>query len=254
MLLENKVAIVTGAASERGIGFATARLFAEHGARVALADLAAADPAAYAARIGEAQVGEAHRGYAIDVRDGEACRALVDAVAADFGGVDILVGNAGVVHGTPIEDIDRAEYDEIMDTNLGGNFQMAQAVVPVMRKAGGGAIICVSSIAGRRGGGLFGSAHYSATKAGIFGLVRALARELAGDGIRVNAVAPGTLDNDFTRGAMTDAHKAEIAKGVPMGRLGESHEIAGPCLFLASALSSYVTGVVLDVNGGLQIQ
>ena len=249
MLLENKVAIVTGAASERGIGFATARLFAEHGARVALADLAAADPAAYAA-----QVGEAHKGYAIDVRDGDRCRALVDEVAADFGGVDILIGNAGVVRGTPIEDIDCAEYDEIMDTNLRGNFQMAQAVVPVMRKAGGGAIVCVSSIAGRRGGGLFGSAHYSATKAGIFGLVRALARELAADGIRVNAVAPGPIDNDFTRGAMTDAHKAEIAKGVPMARLGTSDEIAGPCLFLASALSSYVTGVVLDVNGGLQIQ
>ena len=250
MLLKDKVAIVTGAASERGIGFATARLFAEHGARVALFDLAQVDPAAYAAR-----VGEDHRGYVCDVADGDQCRAGAEAVVSEFGRIDVLVNNAGVVYGTPIEEIARAEYDEIMNVNLGGNFQMSQAVIAQMRRQeGGGAIVNVSSIAGRRGGGLFGSAHYSATKAGIFGLTRALARELAGDGIRVNAVAPGTLDNDFSKGAMTDAHKATIAKSVPLGRLGTGADIAGACLYLASDLAGYVTGVVLDVNGGLQIQ
>lgn len=249
MLLKNKVAIVTGAASERGIGFATARLFAEQGARVALLDLAVADPAAFAAR-----VGEGHRGYVCDVSDGDQCRATVAAVIGEFGRVDVLVNNAGVVYGTPIEEIAEAEYEAIMDVNLGGNFRMSQAVIPQMRHQGGGAIVNVSSIAGRRGGGLFGSSHYSATKAGIFGLTRALARELAGDGIRVNAVAPGTLDNDFTRGAMTDAHKATIARSVPLGRLGTGDDIAGACLYLASDLAGYVTGVVLDVNGGLQIQ
>ena len=249
MLLRDRVAIVTGAASERGIGFATARLFAEHGAHVALLDLAAGDPAAYAARIGPD-----HRGIVCDVAEEAQCRAAIESVIAEFGRVDVLVNNAGVVYGTPIDDISRAEYEEIMSVNLGGNFRMSQAVIPQMRKQGGGAIVNVSSIAGRRGGGLFGSAHYSATKAGIFGLTRALARELAGDGIRVNAVAPGTLDNDFTKGAMTGSHKATIAKSVPLGRLGTGADIAGACLYLASDLASYVTGVVLDVNGGLQIQ
>jgi len=249
MLLEGKTAIVTGAASERGIGFATARLFAAQGARVALLDRATAAPHSFAARLGTA-----HLGLACDVADGDACRRIVAAVGERFGHIDILVNNAGIVYGTPIEDISKAEYDEIMGVNLGGNFQMAQAVIPDMRRQGAGAIVCVSSIAGRRGGGLFGSAHYSATKAGIFGLTRALARELAGDGIRVNAVAPGTLDNDFTQGRMTEADKSAIAKSVPMGRLGTGDEIAGACLFLASDLASYVTGVVLDVNGGLQIQ
>lgn len=249
MLLENRVAIITGGASERGIGFATGRLFAEHGARVALLDLPATDPAGFAARLGDA-----HRGFACDVSEDEACRATVAAVIAAFGRIDVLVNNAGVVYGTPIEKISRDEYDEIMSVNLGGNFRMSQTVIPQMRRQGGGVIVNVSSIAGRRGGGLFGSAHYSATKAGIFGLTRALARELAGDGIRVNAVAPGTLDNDFSKGAMTDAHKATIAKSVPLGRLGTGADIAGACLYLASDLAGYVTGVVLDVNGGLQIQ
>jgi NAD(P)-dependent dehydrogenase (short-subunit alcohol dehydrogenase family) len=248
MLLRDKVAVVTGAASAAGIGRATARRFAREGARVALLDLMECDPAA-AAR----ELGPEHVGHICDVRDRAACAATLERVAGELGGIDILVGNAGVVFGTPLEEIDAAEYDLVMDVNLRGNFNMAQAAVPYMKQKGGGSIVMISSIAGQVGGGLFGRSHYAAAKSGIFGLAKALARELAGDGIRVNAVAPGVIDNDFTKGRMTPADKARIAKTVPLGRLGTSDDVAGTCLYLASDLSAYVTGSVLSVNGGLHI-
>ena len=251
-LLQDRSAIITGGGTPGGIGRATARLFAEHGARVAILDLAETDPAAAAA-----EIGPEHQGYVCDVRDGAACRATVEQVAVSFGRIDVLIGNAGVVHGTRIDDITRAEYDEVVDTSLRGNFQMSQAVIPHLRArgagAGAGTIVLVSSIAGQVGGGLFGSSHYAAAKSGIFGLAKALARELAPDGIRANAIAPGVIDNDFTKGRMTREIKDEIAKKVPLGRLGTSEEVAKCCLFLASDLSSYVTGIVLSVNGGLLI-
>ena len=247
-LLDGRTAIVTGAGSPGGIGRATARLFAEHGARVALLDLAETDPRGAAGAIGPE-----HRGYVCDVRDAAACRATVEAVVEAFGRVDVLIGNAGVVHGTRILDIAKDEYDLVLDVSLRGNFQMAQAVIPQMRARRAGSIVMVSSIAGQVGGGLFGSAHYAAAKSGIFGLAKALARELAPEGIRANAIAPGVIDNDFTKGRMTREIKDEIAKKVPMGRLGTSEEVAKCCLFLASDLSSYVTGTVLSVNGGLLI-
>lgn len=248
MLLKGKIAVVTGVASPRGIGRATARLFAAEGARVAVLDIDGEGCAALAA-----ELGEEHRAYACDVADRTRSGAVIDAVAADFDGVDLLVNCAGVVHGTPIEAISEDEYRAVVDINIGGNFNMARAVVPHMRRRGAGSIVCISSIAGQRGGGVFGSTHYSAAKAGILGLARALARELAPDGIRANAVAPGAIDNDFTKGRMTEAIKAEIANGVPLRRLGTPEDVAGACLFLASDLSAYVTGAVIDVNGGLHI-
>ena len=248
MLLKDKVAVITGGASEAGIGRATAWLFAAEGARVAILDLAEEDPEAAAA-----DLGEDHLGAVCDVRDRQACDRAVAAVAARLGGIDLLIGNAGVVFGTPLEEIAPAEYDLVMDVNLRGNFQMAQAVVPRLAARGGGSLVFVSSIAGQVGGGLFGRSHYAAAKSGIFGLAKALARELAPKGIRSNAIAPGVIDNDFTKGRMTAEDKARIAKTVPLGRLGRSEDIAQACLYLASDLSSYVTGQVLSVNGGLHM-
>ncbi len=247
-LLEGRSAVITGGGTRSGIGFATARLFVRHGARVAVLDLPETDSASAAADLDGDSLG-----IACDVRDKAACLAAVDHAAAAFGAPDILVGNAGVVHGTPVLDIGRDEYDEVLDVNLRGNFNMAQAVIPHMKTAGNGSIVLMSSIAGQAGGGLFGRSHYAAAKSGLFGLARALARELAPDGIRANAVAPGVIDNDFTRGAMTRADKDAIAATVPMGRLGTSDDVANVCLFLASDLSSYMTGAVLPVNGGLLI-
>ena len=247
-LLDDCKAIVTGGGTPDGIGRATARLFAEHGARVAILDLAETDPVSAGKGLGPG-----HRGYVCDVRHGDACRATVEDIARRFGRIDILIGNAGVVHGTPILDISHEEYDEILDVNLRGNFQMAQAVIPHMRARQAGSIVLVSSIAGQVGGGLFGSSHYASAKSGIFGLAKGLARELAPEGIRANAIAPGVIDNNFTKGRMTREIKDEIAKKVPLGRLGTSEDVAKTCLFLASDLSSYVTGTVLSVNGGLLI-
>lgn len=164
-----------------------------------------------------------------------------------------MIRKMGKVRGTALDAIDQDEYDEVLDTNLRGNFLMAQACVPAMRELGGGAIVCVASIAGQNGGGVFGRSHYAAAKAGIMGLAKALGRELAADNIRCNAIAAGTLDNDFTRGAMTPDYKQKIAAQVPLGRLGAPEDIANACLYLASDMASYVTGTVLDVNGGLLI-
>ena len=248
MLLEGKTAIITGAASKRGIGLATAKAFIAHGARVAITDVDAENlPKAHAA------IGDDQRAFVCDVTDAARCREVAAQVAADFGGIDILVNNAGIVFGTPILEITAGEYDTVLGINLRGNFNMAQAVIPFMREKGAGAIVCVSSIAGQSGGGVFGRSHYAAAKAGIMGLAKALGRELAPENIRVNAVAAGSVDNDFTRGRMTPEIKAAVAKNVPMGRLGTPEDMANACLFLASDLAGYVTGTVLDVNGGLLI-
>lgn len=248
MLLKGKTAVITGAGAPQGIGRATARLFAGHGAEIALVDY---DKQALADARQEFDI--PHRLYDCDVSDRQQVRTTINQIADDFGKIDILINNAGVVSPSLIDDIDEAEFDHIIDTNVKGNFMVAQAVVPHLRKQPGGAIVCISSIAGQLGGGVFGRSHYATSKAGIMGMAKAFARELAPEGIRVNAIAPGTLDNDFTKGKMTDEIKAKIASNVPMGRLGTPEELANACLFLASDMSSYVTGATLDVNGGLFI-
>ena len=248
MLLESKTAIITGAGAERGIGRTTARLFAEHGARTALLDVDE-DGVAGAAE----ELGPEHRAYACDVTDAARCVAIAGEVQQVFGTIDILINNAGVVFSTPFMDIGADEYDAVMDVNLRGNFNMAWAVVPHMRKQGSGAIVCISSVAARIGGGLFGTTGYAAAKAGIHGLAKGLGRELAPDGIRTNAIAPGFIDNDFIKGRVTDDMKKAIREKIPLARLGESADVANACLFLSSDLSSFVTGVMLDVNGGMFI-
>ena len=246
-LLSDQVAVITGAAAPQSIGLATGKLFAAQGARVALIDV---DEVV----LSQAKtLGTDHHAYVADVANKRDCDETVSLILADFDRIDVLINCAGIVQGTRVCDIGEQEYDEVLDNNLRGNFLMAQAVIPSMRGQGGGSIVCISSIAGQSGGGVFGSSHYAAAKAGIFGLAKALARELASDGIRVNAVAPGPIDNDFTRGRMTPEIKREIATRIPLGRLGRPEEVANTCLFLASDLSSFVTGTVLEVNGGLLI-
>ncbi|WHZ36732.1 SDR family NAD(P)-dependent oxidoreductase [Sagittula sp. MA-2] len=246
MLLKDKTALITGAASPRGLGKATAKLFAEHGARVAILDLDASAAEAAAADL----PGEGHIGLACNVTDKAACDAAAGAAIAAFGQIDVLVNNAGITQPLKLMQIEPANYDAVTDVNLRGTLYMSQAVIPHMRDRRTGAIVNISSVSAQRGGGIFGGPHYSAAKAGILGLTKAMARELAPDGIRANAVCPGFIATDITAGKLTPEMMEQILAGIPMARAGEASDVAGCCLFLASDLSAYVTGSEVDVNGG----
>ncbi len=248
MLLTGKVAVISGAAGPRGIGRATARLFAQHGARVAVLDLDEG-----ASRGAAAELGPDHRGFACDVADTESCREAARRVLDAFGQADILINNAGITQPVKLMEISEPDWHRILDVNLGGVLHLSRAFVPHMRERRQGSIACMSSVSAQRGGGIFGGPHYSAAKAGVLGLAKAMARELGPDGIRVNCVTPGLIQTDITGGKLTDAMRQEIVKGIPLNRLGNAEDVAGIFLFLASDLSAYVTGAVIDVNGGMLI-
>ena len=248
MLLTDKVCIITGAASQRGIGRATARLFSQHGGRVVIVDLDEAQ-----ARAAAADLGEGHLGFACNVTDRQSCQDAAERVIGEYGRVDVLVNNAGITQPLKIMDIQAENYDAVLDVNLRGTLYMSQAVIPQMREQRSGSIVCMSSVSAQRGGGIFGGPHYSAAKGGVLGLAKAMARELGPDTVRVNSITPGLIQTDITGGKLTDELKVEIASGIPLGRLGVADDVANACLFLASDLSSYITGAVIDVNGGMLI-
>ena len=247
-LLDGKVAIISGAASIRGIGLSTARMFAKHGAKVAIFDLDAK-----ASEEAAASIGPEHRGYACDVTDLESCKAATARALADFGRIDILINNAGVTQAVKTMDIDLASWDRILNVSLRGTLYLSQSVIPQMKKQKSGSIACTSSVSAQRGGGILGGPHYSAAKAGILGLAKAMARELGPDGIRVNCVTPGLILTDINAGKISEDKSAEILSGIPLNRMGATDDVAGAFLFLASDLSSYITGAVIDVNGGMLI-
>ncbi len=241
-LLEGRRVIVTGGAG--GIGRVTARLFADTGARVAVFDISPAT-AEFAASLGAG-----HRGVVVDVTSTLACQTAVDETVAEFGGLDALVTMAGLVHPGGVGDLTEEAFDETISMHLKGTFNMCRAALPAMRARGSGSIVCMSSIAGERGGGLRGGAHYAAAKAGILGLARAMARETAADGVRVNAVCPGAI---HTGKRKIEDMNAMFASQIPMRRVGTAEEVARVFLFLASDLSTYMTGATIDVNGGMHI-
>jgi NAD(P)-dependent dehydrogenase (short-subunit alcohol dehydrogenase family) len=248
MLLADKTAVISGAASLRGIGRATAKLFAEHGARVAILDLDEAG-----AKAAAAELGPQHIGLGCDVADLASCRGGAEQAIAAFGKIDILINNAGITQPLKIMEIQPENWERVVDVNMTGVLYLSQAFIPHMRARKQGAIACMSSVSAQRGGGIFGGPHYSAAKAGVLGLAKAMARELGPDGIRVNCVTPGLIQTDITGGKLTPEMKEEIAKGIPLARLGDAIDVARIYLFLASDLSGYVTGAVIDVNGGMLI-
>jgi NAD(P)-dependent dehydrogenase (short-subunit alcohol dehydrogenase family) len=248
MLLDGKTAIITGAAGPRGIGFASAKTFAAQGGRVAILDLDG-DGAKHAA----AELGPEHIGVACDVTDKADCARAVGDVLSAFETLDILINNAGVTQPVKIWDITPEDWNRIQDVNLRGVLYMSQAVMPHMRERKQGSIACMSSVSAQRGGGILGGAHYSAAKAGVLGLAKAMARELGPDGIRVNCVAPGLIQTDINAGKISNENRVKILEGIPLNRLGVPQDVANIFLFLASDLSAYLTGNVIDVNGGMLI-
>jgi short-subunit dehydrogenase len=150
-------------------------------------------------------------------------------------------------------DITDKDWHRILDVNLSGVLYLSQAFIPHMRSRKQGTIACMSSVSAQRGGGIFGGPHYSAAKAGVLGLAKAMARELGSDNIRVNCLCPGLIQTDITGDKLTDEMRKDIIKGIPLDRLGEARDVAGAYLFLASDLSAYITGAVIDVNGGMLI-
>ncbi len=248
MLLKDKIAVISGGAGINGLGFATARQMAAHGARVVILDLARAEPAGAAARLGDG-----HLGLVADVTDKAACVAAIERTLKTFGKIDILVNNAGITQPVKTLEITGADYDRILDVSLRGTLYLSQAALPAMQAQRAGSIVCISSVSAQRGGGIFGGPHYSAAKAGVLGLARAMAREFGGDGIRVNCITPGLIETDITQGRLSAERKADIEGTIPLARLGRADDVAGACVFLASDLSAYCTGVTLDVNGGMLI-
>ncbi|MDD7973499.1 SDR family NAD(P)-dependent oxidoreductase [Roseinatronobacter alkalisoli] len=245
-LLDGRIAIITGAASPRGLGRATAQLFAEHGATVVITDLDSAQAQATAVDL----PGNSHFGIGGNVCDQGNCVRVAQATLQAFGRIDILVNNAGITQPLKLMEIAPENYDAVTDVNLRGTLYMSQAVIPAMRTQKSGSIVNMSSVSAQRGGGIFGGPHYSAAKAGVLGLTKAMARELAPDNVRANAICPGFIATDITAGKLTDDMRAQVLAGIPMGRAGTAQDVAGCALFLASNLSSYCTGTEVDVNGG----
>lgn len=247
--LSGRVAFITGASS--GLGAQFARTLARAGAAVVLASRRVEKLKDLRAQI-EGEGGDAHV-TPLDVNDLDSIRAAVAHAETEVGSIDILVNNAGVTQPAKFLDIGAADYDRILDVSLRGTLHASQAVLPVMLAQSSGSIVCISSVSAQRGGGILGGPHYSAAKAGVLGLARAMAREYGGNNIRVNCVTPGLIATDINKGKIPEDKRQGILDGIPLGRIGEPSDVAGCVVFLASELSKYCTGITLDVNGGMLI-
>jgi 3-oxoacyl-[acyl-carrier protein] reductase len=247
-VLAGKVAIITG--SGQGIGRATAIAFAREGAVVAIATRTPAHGEETLRLIGEA--GGSAFLMQVDVGDHAAARAMVDAVAARCGGLDILVHNAAAFGKRSIEEMDHATLDTLFNVNVKACFTLTQAALPHMRKRGGGRIIITSSVTGPKVS-MPGSGAYATSKAAITGFIHTAAIELAADNITVNAIEPGFIDTPALAGLKARYGAENLAKYIPAKRLGRPEEIAGPMVFLASEAASYVTGETIVVDGGARL-
>jgi 3-oxoacyl-[acyl-carrier protein] reductase len=242
--LSGKVAIVTGAS--RGIGRAISDGLARQGALVAMTDVLG-DEVSHAAREVVA-AGFKAEGYTMDVTSSESAQATVAAIVERHGRVDILVNNAGIVRDNVALRLKREDWDLVLNVNLTGTFTCTQAVLRTMMRQHGGRIISISSVVGQMGNA--GQSNYAASKAGIIGFSKSIARELAVRGITVNVVAPGLIDTDMTR-ALPENVRNEWASKVPLGRLGTAEDVASAVCFLATDEASYISGQVLAVNGAM---
>jgi 3-oxoacyl-[acyl-carrier protein] reductase len=243
---KGKVALVTGAS--RGIGRAIAVALAQRGASVALNYAGNEAAAQEALKLVEAAGAPRAKLYRFDISDPAACSQAVDGVVAEFGGLHVLVNNAGIAIDQLLMRLKDEDWKRQLDVNLTGAFNLTRAVTRPMMKARGGAIINLSSVVGEMGNA--GQVAYAATKAGLIGLTKSVARELASRNIRCNAVTPGFIDTDMTS-ALPEAARTRMMESIPLARLGTAQDIANAVCFLASDQAAYVTGEVLKVNGGM---
>jgi 3-oxoacyl-[acyl-carrier protein] reductase len=244
MGMSGRVALVTGAS--QGIGRACAIELAKGGATVALAARSVAKLEAVAAEI--AAAGGSARAYALDVSSEESIKSGAKAIIADLGKVEILVNNAGITKDGLALRMKLADFEDVLRTNLTGAFLLTQAVISSMMKGRWGRVINITSVVGETGAA--GQANYAASKAGMIGLTKSLAREFASRGITVNAIAPGFIQTAMTE-ELTEAQKVGILAHIPLARYGNDGDIAAAVAFLASDAASYITGHTLDVNGGM---
>lgn len=244
-LLEGKVALITGAS--RGIGKGIANVFAAHGASVAFTFLSSVEKA----RAFESELitnGVRAKGYQSDASKAEQAEALVDEVVKDFGKIDILINNAGITRDTLLMRMTEAQWDEVIETNLKSAFVLTKAVIRPMMKAKLGSIINMTSIVGITGNA--GQANYAASKAGMIGFTKSVAKELGSRNIRCNAIAPGFIETEMT-GHLSDDVKSKWMETIPLKRAGSTDDVANACVFLASDQSTYITGQTICVDGGM---
>lgn len=242
--LTGKTALVTGAAG--GIGFKTAEKLAENGAAVALADVNPESLQKSAAAL--SAKGRKAIAVQLDVTDDASIAAAIKRTVDAFGGLDILVNSAGILNASTIENMQRGEWNRVLEVNLTGTFFMIQAALPWLKKSPAGRVVNLSSITGRMGG-FEGSMCYAASKGGINSITQGMARRLSGTKITVNAVAPAAIETEMLKGYTPEAVERQI-RPIPMGRLGKPEEVAAAICYLASDEASFTTGLLMDVNGG----
>jgi 3-oxoacyl-[acyl-carrier protein] reductase len=245
--LHDQVAIVTGAG--RGIGESIARHLVAAGAKVAIVSRSEANSSKVAAAL-EAIRPESARAYAVDVADFDAVQKVGEQIIADFGRVDILVNNAGITRDTLAMRMSSKDWDVVLDTNLKGSFNFIRAILRTMVKQRSGRIVNISSVSGLMG--LAGQTNYAASKAGLIGLSKSLAKEVASRGITVNVVAPGFIETDMTAVLNEEIRKGALAQ-IPLARFGQPEEIAATVAFLAGPTAAYITGQVLAIDGGMSM-
>ena len=244
-LLENKIALITGAS--RGIGKGIALKFAEQGANIAFTYLSSVEKAQQLEKELQA-FGVKAKGYCSDAADFKAAEELVNAVVADFGTVDVLVNNAGITRDTLLMRMSEEQWDEVMNANLKSVFNLTKAIQKPMLKQRKGSIVNMSSVVGVKGNA--GQANYAASKAGIIGFTKSVALELGSRNIRSNAIAPGFIETEMTA-ALDQKVMEDWRAGIPLKRGGTPEDVANAALFLASDMSAYVTGQVMNVCGGM---
>jgi NAD(P)-dependent dehydrogenase (short-subunit alcohol dehydrogenase family) len=253
--LENKVCVITGAASIRSIGYGTAELFAAHGAKLVILDLVMTDQITQDLKnYLETQIGKKTEIICLqcDIRNAIDCDNAIEKAVAHFGTIDCLVNCAGIVKSEGMLSITEQDYDLIMDVNLKGTFNICKSALKVFAEKQAGVIVNLASLAGQRGGGLVGGSHYAASKGGVISLTRSIAREFAPLNIRANVICPAMIETPMLDG-LTEKQLDNVIAGIPLNRVGKTSELAGACLFLASDLSGFVTGATIDVNGGIHI-